>query len=315
LRARREGGWSHPPEPRSTRAPRRRSWLARAGATLALGAALVTVLWVRDAGPGSSLAAASAAAPSAAALPPLPATKHVPAAAAPTHTAAAANASASSESPRPLRDEQLLELFALEQHTTLAECPDRRPTAPPLPAPRARQKSQTQLKAARVELARGNVNAAQLWLCSATALYPGNIAAWQALAELALQRGDGAQAQRTLSRALKRKADDPTLLAALGDAEALLGNLQQSRTLWTRSAPAGQLEAEPGQRLAARFDVFGARELSAGNFGTALAHYRRAVVLSAGASAPSAGMAKSLRGLNQPKAAAPWELRAAELRR
>jgi tetratricopeptide (TPR) repeat protein len=276
----------------------------------------VTVLWVRDAGPGSSPGAASAAALGAAALPPLPATQHLPAAkATATHTAARPTTSASSESPRTLRDEQLLELFALEQRTTLPECPDRRPTTPPLPASRARQKSQTQLKAARVELARGNLNSAQAWLCSATALYPGNSAAWQALAALALQRGDGAQAQRTLNRALKRKADDPALIAALGDAEALLGNLQQSRALWTRSAPAGELEEQPGQRLAARFDMFGARELSAGNFGAALAHYRRAVVLSAGASAPSAGMAKSLRGLNQPKAATPWELRAAELSR
>jgi serine/threonine protein kinase/Tfp pilus assembly protein PilF len=309
---RREGGWSHPPEPYSTRNLRRRSWLARAGATVALGAALVTVLWVRDAGRGPVSSTASAPAQSAAALP-APASS-APPLAAPVLTSAEPSAAAQVlETPRELSDEQLRALFALEQRATFPDCSEPRGAAR-LPASRARQKSQTQFDTALRERARGNLPAAQALLCSATQLNPGNLAAWQLLAQLALQRGDAAQAERTLQRALKAKPGDPTLLSALGDAQALLGNLQQSRRLWARSAPASDNEAQPTQRLAAQFDASGERALRSKSFTTALAHYRRAVVLSAGASSPSAGMARALIGLDQPLAAEPWERRAKALR-
>jgi tetratricopeptide (TPR) repeat protein len=175
------------------------------------------------------------------------------------------------------------------------------------------RKSQTELKAARRELVRGNNEKALLLLCSATGHFAANVGAWQTLAELSLHQGDAEQAKQAVEQALKRKPNDPTLLGILGDAFALLGDLKRSRSLWAQSAKVTGSEAERARRLAAAFGANGDRQLRAWSHGGALVYYRRAAVLSAGSHASSVGMGEALRRLGQTQAQAAWVARASNI--
>ncbi|HKO92088.1 MAG TPA: hypothetical protein VJU61_13085, partial [Polyangiaceae bacterium] len=159
-------------------------------------------------------------------------------------------------------------------------------------------------------LLRGNTTEAQRLLCSATAHSASNIAAWRELAELTLQLGDAAQAKQDIEQALKRKPNDAVLLGLLGDAQAMLGDLAQSRALWAKSLRASASDAPSARRLAQQFASIGERKLHETSYGPALAQYRRAVVLSLGDTLPSAGMGEALRLLGQPQAALAWSERA-----
>jgi tetratricopeptide (TPR) repeat protein len=342
----RVSGWSQAPAPFPE--PRSRARLASALGSLALAASIAAVLWVRGDLPGLSFGSLDSAALTARKLTP-PGARPEPAAAA--HAAldqrdagaasaasvpatnagarAAADAGREPESETPSlrdpksRDDELLELFALERRPRLPSCAERLGASAREHTGDSPEKARAQLKAARRELMRGNNDDAQLLLCSATAHYPANLAAWQALAELALHLGDGTLAKQAVGEALKRKPSDPTLLGIAGDAEALLGHLQQSRELWARSVSFPAIVAAPAAerpgKLAELFAAVGDRKLHSWGYGAALVNYRRAVVLSAGASpnagGASAGMAESLRLLGQPNAALAWSDRAAHERR
>jgi tetratricopeptide (TPR) repeat protein len=335
----RVSGWSQAPA--AFPEPRSRARLASVLGSMALAAAVAAVLWVRGDLPGLSFGSLDSAALSARNLTP-PSASPAPAAAAQAvperrdagapsapqvRSPQAADAGREPESETPsshdpkLRDDELLELFALERRTRLPSCAERLGASAREHTGNSPEKARAQLKAARRELMRGNNDDAQLLLCSATAHYPANLAAWQALAELALHLGDGALAKQAVGEALKRKPSDPTLLGIAGDAEALLGNLQRSRELWARSVSFPAIVAAPAAERAGKLaEVFGAvadRKLHSWGYGSALVNYRRAVVLTAGGSAAgaSAGMAESLRLLGQPAAALAWSDRAAHERR
>jgi hypothetical protein len=210
-----------------------------------------------------------------------------------------------------LGDAQLLELFALERRVQLPTCSERLGASARPHTGVSFDKSQAALKAARRELMRGNNAEAQQLLCSATLQFPDNVAAWQALADLALHLGDGTRAEEAIEQALKRKPGDLGLLASQGDIAAVLGNLAQSRALWAKGA--GGSAGDPGsvRRLAQQFAALGERKLHDWSYGAALVQYRRAVVLSRGDPGPSAGMGEALRLLGQPQAALAWADRAA----
>ncbi|HEU4580094.1 MAG TPA: protein kinase [Polyangiaceae bacterium] len=335
----RGSGWSQAPAPFPE--PRSRARLASVLGSLALAASVAAVLWVRGDVPGIAASSLDAAALSArdptppgssAAASRLPSSleQRDAGAALPDRTRPAAPDAGREPEPeapslrRPRsRDDELLELFALERRTRLPSCAERLGASARQHTGNSPAKARAQLKAARRELMRGNNNDAQLLLCSATAHYPANLAAWQALAELALHLGDGALAQQAIGEALKRKPSDPTLLGIAGDAEALLGDLQQSRELWARSVSFPTIVAAPAAerpgKLAEVFGAIAARKLHGWGYGAALVNYRRAVVLSAAGSAnagtASAGMAESLRLLGQPAAALAWSDRATLERR
>jgi tetratricopeptide (TPR) repeat protein len=228
----------------------------------------------------------------------------VPLAAAPTSSDAA-----------PLGDDQLLQLFALEHRTQLPDCRERLGASARLHNGVSPKKSQLQLKAARRQLLRGNNTEAQRLLCSATAHFTSNMAAWQALAELMLQLGDAAQAKQDIEQALKRRPNDATLLGLLGDAQAMLGDLTQARALWSKSLGVSVSDASGTRRLVQQFASIGDRKIRDWSYGVALLQYRRALVLSLGDAAPSAGMGNALRLLGQPQAALAWTHRAEALAR
>jgi tetratricopeptide (TPR) repeat protein len=211
---------------------------------------------------------------------------------------------------RELSDVQFLQAFAQERRTESTTCAERLEASGRRPTRNNSRKSRSELKAARRELVRGNQEQALQLLCSATAHFGGNVAAWQTLAELALNLGDADQARQAAERALKSKPKDATLLGILGDALALSGELTRSRALWRRSARVRGSGAARDRRLADRFGGIAARKLRSFSNGAALAYYRRAAVLSAGGQAPSQGMGEALRRLEQPEAARAWTERA-----
>jgi len=232
----------------------------------------------------------------------------------PAPAAVALAAAPTSSHTAELGDDQLRQLFALERQLQLPDCRQRLGTGARLHNGASPKKSQAQLKTARRWLMRGNNTEALRLLCSATAHFAGNVAAWQALAELTLQLGDAAQAKRDIEQALKRKPNDATLLGLLGDAHAMLGDLTQSRALWAKSQRVSASDPASTRRLAQLFASIGERNLHDTSYGPALVMYRRAVVLSLGDTTPSAGMGEALRLLGQPQAALAWADRAAARR-
>ncbi len=333
-------GWSHAPKLRASR--RGRAVLVATLATLVLGIAVAVAVSLRSAqGGGSALAVAPAPASTSdvarAAPPAEPAAQHeapAPKSDAPTTTKPdarddagvgaepALDAPAEAQHAIPadpasefaaaeLSDEQLTRLFALESRAELPSCAKRLGASARAHKGKDAVRSQSQLKAARKALVRGESDKAMQLLCSATAHSAANTAAWQLLAELSLQLGDAAQAKQAIERALKRKPADPTLLGIQGDVWALLGNLTRSRELWTRSAKVAGSGAERTRRLAALFGSIGDKKLKARSHGGALTYYRRAAVLSAGGHGPSAAMREALRVLGQSRAALAWSDRLA----
>jgi len=332
----RVSGWSQAPVAAGHR-PRRRAVWASLLVTLTLGAALATALVLRSAqrsGPGLG-AAALVPHDSSEQVPPRAADGlPEPAAVAPLEdggVAQPADAGAlpvSARSPEPpvalratptsldvaapeLGDEQLRLLFALERRVQLPSCRERLGASARLHTGASPDKSQAQLKAARRELLRGNNAEAQRLLCSATAHFADNVPAWQTLAELSLHLGDAARARQAVEQALKRRPNDATLIGLLGDVQALLGDLEQSRALWAKSVHVAANDPQSYRRMAQQFASIAEHELHEWSYGAALLEYRRAAVLSFGDAAPSAGMGETLRLLGQPQAALAWADRAA----
>jgi serine/threonine protein kinase/tetratricopeptide (TPR) repeat protein len=333
-------GWAHALRFRPGTVGNARALIAGGLACVALAAAVVLVLMLRpkaDATLGSepALAAQRAAAtqelpgatepgaPSVA-LPdtgvPEPEPAPVPAPATPPGApgATAAEFSGIGLDSAKLLDNQLLSLFALERRTTLPSCVEPA-SARTRGKAKAKSKSkaartrdaQAQLKAARKELMRGKNEKAHQLLCAATLRDPTNVAAQQALAELALQLGDPVQAQAAVERALERKPEDPTLLGLLGDTLAVGGDLPGSRRAWLKSAPGKGSEPERLLRLTDTYRKIGDRTLRSSSYAAACTYYRRAVVLSAGNYVPSIGLSEALRRLRQAPAALAWAQRAA----
>ena len=209
-----------------------------------------------------------------------------------------------------LDDSQLVELFALERRSELPSCAERLGEALGEYSGKDPKQSLLQLKAARREMLRGDAVSAHGFLCGATAHDPGNASAQHTLAELALQLGDPVQAKASVERALERSPKDPTLLATLGDALALLGDIAGSRAVWLRTLPKGS-EAERTRRLSSSYRRMGDRALAGSSFAQACAYFRRSLILSQGSVAPSLGLSEALIWLNRDRAALAWSQRAA----
>jgi tetratricopeptide (TPR) repeat protein len=315
---------------------------------VALASAIVIVMFLRRPAPSAALELDSAAAiqrePAPEAAPPdaqEPDAPAPPAAADDAHEpsadeqgeppgAAPNPALAGDSASPPLDDRQLAQLFALEQYEPWPSCPERAAPGKTKAKSKAKAKKSSArgakeavrlLKAARAELIKGNNEKAQSLLCRATAQDPSNSQAQQALAELALRFGNGAQAQAAIQRALARKPEDPTLLGIQGDALVLAGDLPGSRRVWLRANPSPGTDEERMRSLAGTYRKLGDRLLGSSSYAAACALFRRSLVLSScgssprpeckGSYAPGIGLAESLRRLRQPRAALAWAERAA----
>jgi predicted Zn-dependent protease len=211
-----------------------------------------------------------------------------------------------------LDDRQLLQLFALEQPAAMIPtCPERLGDGSQYSGKSPAQ-SMAQLKAARREMMRGKPDSAHALLCGATAHDPTNVGAQQTLAELTLQLGDPAQAKGAVERALEQSPDNATLLALLGDAVALLGDIPGSRRIWLDTLPNGGTEADRTRRLASSYRLMGDRASKSSSFAQARNYYRRALILTEGGFAPSLGLSESLMWLGHVQASLAWAERAAQ---
>lgn len=217
-----------------------------------------------------------------------------------------------------LDDAQLAEWFALEQQRELSSC-----SAPvgkrALGKSTQPKQSRTRLANARRALERGKRETALTELCAATAYDPDNVEAQRRLAELALELGDAALAKQAAERGLAAKAKtktktktktDPALLGVLGDALALLGDIDGGRKAWLETDKKGS-EAQRRKRLAALYEKSGKRALASSKFASARRQLRRALILTQAGYGQSVDFADALLSLEHSRAALAWAERAA----
>lgn len=304
------GGWSRARRLVPRRSAPRSAWLGVLVAAVALASALI-VLWLPRPKPGPEAPAVAEPAQS-----PEPASAAAPAelepklAPTPPATALPSPASADFASAK-LDDRQLVELFALEQPAAIPTCAQRLGAGSQYSG-NSPAESIAQLKAARREMMRGKPDSAYALLCGATAHDPTHVGAQQTLAELALQLGDAAQAKGAVERALEQSPGNATLLALLGDAVAVLGDIPGSRRIWLDTLPNGGTEADRTRRLASSYRLLGDRALKGSSFAQARNYYRRALILTEGGFAPSLGLSESLMWLGHVQASLVWAERAAQ---
>src|SRR5690606_29972987 len=207
-----------------------------------------------------------------------------------------------------LDDRQLSTLFALESRSEADRCEgaelertpsDRGATSAPLSLWRDWRRAQLE----------GDVDGARRLLCELRARSPGDIRIYTELANLALRWGDWRGAASAAEAGLELSPGDATLSQLLGDASALLGDIERSRRLWT--APTSAAKSVSGAQLADYYESRGKAALERGEFAKARTFYRRAVVLSQGGLPSSVGLSRALSGLGQARAALGWARRAA----
>jgi serine/threonine protein kinase/tetratricopeptide (TPR) repeat protein len=211
-----------------------------------------------------------------------------------------------------LDDSQLVVLFALEGRTTLPTCAERLGDSVRKYSGNDMARSVQQVKAARRKLATGDAMAAHELACSAVAHSPRNPAAQRTLAELALALGDPALAKTAVERALAQTPKDKGLIAMRGDVLAVMGDIVGSRSVWLSNAVARGNKTARTKKLVLAYRKAGDKALAASDWGEAAAYFRRAVVLTHGAFAPSLGLSEALLGLNHSRAALVWAERAAQ---
>jgi serine/threonine protein kinase/tetratricopeptide (TPR) repeat protein len=210
-----------------------------------------------------------------------------------------------------LDDSQLVVLFALEERTTLPTCAERLGDSLRKYSGNDMARSMQQVKAARRKLADGDAHAAHELACSAVAHSPRNPVAQRALAELALSLGDAVQAKAAVERALAQTPKDKSLIAMRGDVLAVMGDIAGGRSIWLRNAVARGNNATRTKKLANAYRKAGEKALAASDWADAATYFRRAVVLTHGAFAPTLGLSEALLGLNHSSAALVWAERAA----
>jgi serine/threonine protein kinase/tetratricopeptide (TPR) repeat protein len=211
-----------------------------------------------------------------------------------------------------LDDSQLVVLFALEGRATLPTCAERLGASIEKYSGNDMLRSTLQIKAARKKLAEGDVLGAHELACSAVAHSPRNPAAQRTLADLALQLGDPAQAKTAVDRALAQTPKDKGLTARRGDVLAVMGDIAGGRSIWLRGAVAKGNKAARTKKLVQAYRKAGDKALATSDWAEAAAYFRRAVVLTHGAFAPSLGLSEALLGLDRSSAALVWAERAAQ---
>lgn len=91
-----------------------------------------------------------------------------------------------------------------------------------------------------------------------------------------------------------------------------MGDIAGGRAMWLRTTPARGSKAARAKRLTAAYRKAGEKELAASNWAEAATYFRRAVILTNGAVAPSLGLSEALLGLDRSRAALVWAERAAQ---
>lgn len=170
-----------------------------------------------------------------------------------------------------------------------------------------------QLRNARRDLVRGDLDAAHRSYCRAVGLDADNAGAMTGLARLLLMRRDGRPAVFWARRAAQKNPGDGNIQSVLGDALALVGDDAGARKAWL--AGAGITSAvDPGVRGLARRDLrFAIRAFDRRDYARAERLFRRAVVLEPNDADAPVRLAKTLLVLGDNKQAVAWARRATSL--
>jgi tetratricopeptide (TPR) repeat protein/DNA-binding response OmpR family regulator len=170
-----------------------------------------------------------------------------------------------------------------------------------------------EVRNARRDLVRGDLDAAHRSYCRAVSFDAENAGAMTGLARLLLMRRDGRPAVFWARRAAQKNPGDGNIQSVLGDALALVGDDAGARKAWLTGA--GITSAvDPGVRGLARRDLrFAIRAFDRRDYARAERLFRRAVVLEPNDADAAARLAKTLLVLGDNKLAVAWARRATSL--
>jgi tetratricopeptide (TPR) repeat protein/DNA-binding response OmpR family regulator len=170
-----------------------------------------------------------------------------------------------------------------------------------------------ELRNARRDLVRGDLDAAHRSYCRAVALDAESAQAMTGLARLLLMRRDARPAVFWARRAAQKNPGDGNIQSVLGDALALAGDDAGARKAWLAGAGITS-PADPGVRGLARRDLrFAIRAFDRRDYAKAERLFRRAVVLEPNDADAALRLARTLLVLGENKQAVAWARRATSL--
>jgi tetratricopeptide (TPR) repeat protein/CheY-like chemotaxis protein len=170
-----------------------------------------------------------------------------------------------------------------------------------------------ELRNARRDLVRGDLDAAHRSYCRAVGLDAENVPAMTGLARLLLMRRDAKPAVFWARRAAQKNPGDGNIQSVLGDALALVGDDAGARKAWLAGAGITSA-ADPGVRGLARRDLrFAIRAFDRRDYAKAERLFRRAVVLEPNDADAALRLARTLLVLGENKQAVAWARRATSL--
>ncbi len=170
-----------------------------------------------------------------------------------------------------------------------------------------------QIRAARKELARGDMNGSQAAYCKAMHFDPKNAEARSGLARVLLSRRDGAAAVQWAREAVKLNPEDSSSQILLGDALALSGDMVKAVDPLLLGHGVAPSDAAARAKLVRSQLERGADAQRKQDHAAAERAYRRALALEPTHGAAAAGIARSLLEQGQLEAAKHWARRATNL--
>jgi tetratricopeptide (TPR) repeat protein len=136
-----------------------------------------------------------------------------------------------------------------------------------------------ELKTARRELVRGNLELAHAALCRALRDPAADSNVWFDLANVLLLRRDGAAAVPWFTKVLELDPKDRRVRAVLGDALLQAGRIEEARAAWLQAAGFQSQDAAAIVKLAAGYFAMAEQNAKRSDLPTAERLYRRAIVL------------------------------------
>jgi len=170
-----------------------------------------------------------------------------------------------------------------------------------------------QVRAARKELARGDMDGAQSAYCKAMRFDPKNPDAHAGLARVLISRRDGKAAVQWAREAVKLNPEESSAQVLLGDALALSGDMVKAADPLLLGYGIAPSDAAAREKLVATQLKLGAEAARKQDHPAAERAFRRALTLDATRGAAAAGMARALLEQGQAKAAAFWARKATGL--
>lgn len=170
-----------------------------------------------------------------------------------------------------------------------------------------------QVRAARKELARGDLDGAQAAYCKAMRFDPKNVEAHSGLARVLMSRRDAKSAVQWAREAVKLNPEETSYQILLGDALALSGDMPKAVDPILLGYGIGPSDAAARDKLVRAQLKLGGEAARKQDHLAAERAYRRALALDGQSGAAATGVARALLEQGQPKAATFWARKATAL--